>query len=253
MIPRPTTIKRISEHSETLKLLCKLMMNASANGRRRSRRDSASSNSTTDTAGTDVDTCDYDANEFLEANPEKHELEQRWYSRESISLYISVIMDALWTLPADARIAFICTPSLYFTIPERTRSRCFLFDIDERWSSDRGFVLYNYIKPIDIDASFAKSFDMVVIDPPCSISSEDWEKVARTATYLLKFNPIWYGSKSLVLTTTESKHSLSMIRLLGVRQKEYKPSFATATPVNVNEKEYDTYTNFRSAVLSSAA
>lgn len=129
MIPRPSTKKRMSEHSESLKLLCKLMMTASTETSGK-RRGSASSEKTIDTESTDnEETLEYNANEFLEANPEKHELKQRWYSRESISLYNSIIMEALSTLPADARIAFICAPSLYFTMPETIRARCFLFDV----------------------------------------------------------------------------------------------------------------------------
>lgn len=59
------------------------------------------------------------------------------------------------------------------------------FQFDDKWEADRGFVHYDFNKPLDLPAGFADSFDMVVIDPPF-ITHEVWDKYSQTAKILLK-------------------------------------------------------------------
>ena len=83
------------------------------------------------------------------------------------------------------RIAFLSTPSLYFSLDEEFRSQCYVFDFDKKWASDRGFVFYDFNRPEAVPDSLAHTFDCVVIDPPF-ITREAWEKFAITAKLLLK-------------------------------------------------------------------
>ena len=82
-------------------------------------------------------------------------------------------------------IAFLSTPSIYFSLPEEQRNSCYVFDYDDKWNNDRGFVHYDFNLPEDLPSKLLKSFDIVVIDPPF-ITKEVWEKYAISAKLLLK-------------------------------------------------------------------
>lgn len=124
----------------------------------------------------------------------------------------------------EGSIAFISTPSLYFSIPEADRKRHRVLDVrcllpvcrrsicaiallthlphllvipyipyiplaasqfDTQWSKDAGFVHYDFRKPTELPAELLGTFDVVVIDPPF-ITEEVWRQYADTAYALLK-------------------------------------------------------------------
>ena len=70
-----------------------------------------------------------DSNDFLEKTPENPELNQYWYSPDTISTYVSAILEVIENLPAEANVAFLSTPSLYYKMPSKVRERCNLFDV----------------------------------------------------------------------------------------------------------------------------
>ena len=52
----------------------------------------------------------------------------------------------------------------------------YIFQFDQKFNKDPGFVFYDFNKPEDIPQELKNSFDMIVIDPPF-ITREVWEKV----------------------------------------------------------------------------
>lgn len=60
---------------------------------------------------------------FLASFPEKAEHNQYWYS----SFTIQKVVEEL--IQAGGKIAFLSTPSLYFSLPEELRQQAFVFDV----------------------------------------------------------------------------------------------------------------------------
>lgn len=61
---------------------------------------------------------------FLSRNEENGDYNQYWYSQHTIECIVRGIEES-----GATRIAFLSTPSLYFSIPEELRSKCFVFDV----------------------------------------------------------------------------------------------------------------------------
>ncbi len=74
------------------------------------------------------------AQQFWDKNPEDGDHNQYWYSNNTINRIIEDQIEQL-TLPdgpADGRISvFLSTPSLYFTLPDHIRKKCFVFDVSK--------------------------------------------------------------------------------------------------------------------------
>ena len=106
---------------------------------------------------------------------------------------------------------------MYFALEENLRSQCYVMDYDKKWSSDRGFVFYDFNAPSSFDPpSLKNSFDMVVIDPPF-ITREVWEKYTESAVALLKEKPAAGAKSGLVLGTTVAENAPFMEELLGCK------------------------------------
>lgn len=91
----------------------------------------------------DKTTC---SNEFLEGNtdedaaqiflvktPESSTLNQYWYSRSTIQYLCDAIAEGLETFCEMNRVAFLSTPSLYFSYPIKARDSCKLFDVSAKF------------------------------------------------------------------------------------------------------------------------
>jgi hypothetical protein len=119
---------------------------------------------------------------FLKETPENADLNQYWYSKYTIDK----IVEDISLHPPGFRVAFLSTPSIYFSMAEPFRNpHCHVFDFDEVWKTDRGFVHYDFNKPTTFPDALQLSFDMVVIDPPF-ITHEVWRQYAITSQLLLK-------------------------------------------------------------------
>jgi hypothetical protein len=86
------------------------------------------------------------------------------------------------------KIAFLSTPSLYFSCSPEFRTNCKVFDYDKKWENDKGFVHYDFNSPLDMPTDLKGAFDMVVIDAPF-ITSDVLGKYATTTKYLLGGSP----------------------------------------------------------------
>jgi EEF1A lysine methyltransferase 1 len=60
---------------------------------------------------------------FLEKFREKEQFNQYWYSAVTIAKVVEEIV------AVNGAVAFLSTPSIYFTLPEELRQRCYVFDV----------------------------------------------------------------------------------------------------------------------------
>ena len=71
---------------------------------------------------------DIDGNNFLNQTPENRELNQYWYSKNTIKALCDTIRESL-TVYEGKRVAFLSTPSLFFSLTAEEREYCTLFDV----------------------------------------------------------------------------------------------------------------------------
>lgn len=63
------------------------------------------------------------AAKFLAENKEDADFNQYWYSPYTISKIVEDLANE------GGRIGFLSTPSIYFSLPEEQRSKCYVFDV----------------------------------------------------------------------------------------------------------------------------
>jgi hypothetical protein len=139
---------------------------------------------------------------FLSTAPEKAEHNQYWYSQRTIAAMLAGVDEVLSGAAdgaagatgggAPRRVAFLSTPSLYFSMPAAARAggvagggHAVLDFDDAQFGSDPGFVHYDFHKPTELPDALRGAFDLVVVDPPF-ITEEVWRAYAATANFLLK-------------------------------------------------------------------
>uniref|UniRef100_A0A7S2BFX1 Protein-lysine N-methyltransferase n=1 Tax=Florenciella parvula TaxID=236787 RepID=A0A7S2BFX1_9STRA len=156
--------------------------------------------------------------EFLAKNPEKHtcsgkDLNQYWYSAITIEKMVAEVQ-AHGGEPL--KVAFVSTPSLFFSLTAEQRRECAVLDYDRKWESEPGFVFYDYNEPEAVPEEIKGTFDMLVIDPPY-ITREVWAQYAITAKLLLAPN-------GRVMLTTVAENAPMMKELLDVEPQTFRPS-----------------------------
>jgi len=118
-------------------------------------------------------------NEFLKKTEEKLTMNQYWFSAMTIDTMVNEIEKVA------TRVTFLSTPSVYFSLKNQELKRnSRLFDIDEAWASDPGFVKFNFKEVDKIPKEYHHYFDYVVIDPPF-VTDVVWEQYARAAKLVL--------------------------------------------------------------------
>mmetsp|Transcript_8029 Transcript_8029/g.11378 ORF Transcript_8029/g.11378 Transcript_8029/m.11378 type:complete len:258 (+) Transcript_8029:214-987(+) len=118
-------------------------------------------------------------NPFLKHTKEDIKMYQYWYSKATIDALTAEVKDYA------TRVAFLSTPSVYFSLGEcdlRRRSR--LFEFDRKFEKAPGFVFYDYKHPEKIPKEYLHAFDYVVIDPP-SVREDVLLLYAKAARSLL--------------------------------------------------------------------
>ena len=63
--------------------------------------------------------------EFLAENHEDGDFNQYWYSEKTIARIVEALIEN------NGKIAFLSTPSLYFSIPEELKQKAHVFDVSE--------------------------------------------------------------------------------------------------------------------------
>jgi hypothetical protein len=70
-------------------------------------------------------------NEFLQQTTENRELNQYWYSKKTIDILCNAIRESC-LISGGKRVAFLSTPSLFFSVPDEEREGCVLFDVSSK-------------------------------------------------------------------------------------------------------------------------
>jgi len=176
-------------------------------------------------------------------NFEDGDFNQYWYSQKTIDKIVEDLVEVASSGPKT--MAFLSTPSLYFSLPEEVRASCFVFDFDKKWESDRGFVHYDFNSPEAVPASLLGQCDMVVVDPPF-ITHEVWRKYGETANLLLKKGVDESTGAQLgkVILTTVIENAPLLEELLGAKPQAFMPSIPNLV------YQYNLYTNYDSRVFA---
>lgn len=67
-------------------------------------------------------------NEFLRQNHENRDLNQYWYSKMTIDILCDAVRESA-LISGGNRVAFLSTPSLFFSLSREERESCALFDV----------------------------------------------------------------------------------------------------------------------------
>lgn len=175
---------------------------------------------------------------FLKDNVEDGDFNQYWYSPRTIA---RIVEDLTVQAGEDKVIAFLSTPSLYFSMPDDIRARSFVLDFDKKWAADRGFVFYDFNAPTELPASLLGKCDILVIDPPF-ITHEVWRKYVET-TRLLSPSAADGTMTGKVLGTTVIENASLLHDLLGASPTAFQPSIPNLV------YQYNLFTNYPSAVF----
>ncbi len=176
---------------------------------------------------------------FHSNTAENGDLNQYWYSEKTCEALCTAVKESISLKGGEsARVAFLSTPSLFFSLDEEVRKQCTLFDFDSSLGSCCSqFVFYDYNNPTNIDTKLQGVFDTIVIDPPF-ITQSVWESYAASAALLAKDKP------HIICTTVEQNVGL-MERLFNCKTTRFQPSIPKLV------YQYNTYANFPSVVLST--
>ena len=68
-------------------------------------------------------------NTFLTQTNENRDLNQYWYSKKTIDTLCTAIREGLTLVDGGSRVAFLSTPSLFFSLSPKERQQCVLFDV----------------------------------------------------------------------------------------------------------------------------
>lgn len=170
-------------------------------------------------------------NAFLLRTLENPDLNQYWYSANTIAVLVKEIEENA------SKAAFLSTPSLYFSLNDaHLKQSSFIFDIDLQWKQHPNFVRWDFNHPMGIPDHMCHAFDLVVIDPPF-ITSEVWAKYAEVTTLLL--TP---GGKIILSSVQENAELLK--HLLKVQPQVFEPSIPHLV------YQYTFFTNYQTKHLS---
>jgi len=118
---------------------------------------------------------------FLRQTEERPALNQYWYSSRTITAIARELEDV------GGSVAFLSTPSIYFSLPDESqvRAQSVVFDFDRQWDTHPNFRFFDFHQPGAIDSALWRSFDWVVVDPPF-ITRDVWELYADAVKFCLK-------------------------------------------------------------------
>jgi len=174
--------------------------------------------------------------EFIQKTKEDSNHNQYWYSSHTIQALIDEIVDVLSTITTEPCVACLSTPSIYFSLPPQLRDNSFLFDFDTQWSSDRGFVHYDFHFPGNLSPSLFHKFDYVIVDPPF-ITTDVWKLYIDAIKLLVK-------DDGKILVTTIFENSRFLYENLGLEPRKWLPSIPNLV------YQYRVFTNYFSPRLN---
>ena len=150
---------------------------------------------------------------FLEKVGENTSLNQYWYTAKTIR---SMCED----LEAqELRVAFLSTPSVYFSLSESSAPRrtSIVFDYDRQWEGHPNYCFYDFNDAQTIPTDMHGTFDMCVVDPPF-ITEDVWRKYAEAVKLCLR-----PGGTVMCTTVAENQGLLDSL-FGGIKYVKFMPS-----------------------------
>eukprot|EP01039_Chlorochromonas_danica_P009255 gene9257-10218_t len=176
---------------------------------------------------------------MFDINKENGDFNQYWYSTKTIEKIVEEVSNV------NGRIAFLSTPSLYFSLPPSVREQSYLFEYDRQWESDPHFVFFDFHETEKIPVNLKDTFDLLVIDPPF-ITEDVWRLYAASAHYLLKKgqDPVSGLPLGKVILTTVIENEPLLEELFQARATRFRPSIPHLV------YQYSLFTNYPSEVFN---
>lgn len=169
------------------------------------------------------------SNAFLASTGEKGDLNQYWFSSNTVAAFVSEIC------LCKGQSALVSSPSVYFSLPDDARKRSKVLDYDRQWESDPGYVFYDFNDPTNLPVELLGRFDFILVDPPF-ITREVWEKYVVTVRLLA-------ASNARILCTTIAENAQMMSEILGLAPTLFRPSIPNLV------YQYNIYVNYNSVTL----
>ena len=88
------------------------------------------------------------------------------------------------SIAASAPNKYGCSESPSSVQSSDVRKQSCLFDLDNKFATEPGFICYDFQRPEDIPSGVHHAFDCVIIDPPF-ITEEVWRLYAAATKLLL--------------------------------------------------------------------
>ena len=128
---------------------------------------------------------DSKTNKFLKLYSEKEDINQYWFSESTIEFIINQIKTHT---DSYSKIAFVSTPSIFFSLEPSLRDQSYLFDYDERLIKrhQNAFKFdFNNFEDLSKEDKILSQFDFIVVDPPY-INEPSWSKFAEFVKLIAK-------------------------------------------------------------------
>jgi hypothetical protein len=175
-------------------------------------------------------------NKFLKINSEKEEFNQYWFSEQTIEFIIAQVEKYGKT------IAFISTPSIFFSISSETQEKSICFDYDEKFTKKhKNAKLFDYRdfnEQVLNENGYLKFFDFIVVDPPF-ITKEVWTKYAEFIKLI--------GTEDVkILGSSISENKDLLKELLNLDIKKFQPSIPHLV------YQYNFFTNYEDEELNKS-
>ena len=170
-----------------------------------------------------------DTNRFLKLTGEDQSMNQYWFSEKTIDFIVKQVEKH------GKKVAFVSTPSIFFSVSKEFQNNCYLFDYDKAFmKKHKNALFFDFNDFSDIQPD--NTFDFIVIDPPF-ITEDVWTKFSNFAKQLvIKNEKDEVTSKILASSICENKDMLK--KLLNLDARKFKPSIPHLV------YQYNLYSNY---------
>jgi hypothetical protein len=153
-------------------------------------------------------------NKFLKLYSEKEDINQYWFSETTIEFIINQINTHI---NDNSKIAFVSTPSIFFSCNSVIQDKSILFDYDDRLiKKHKNGVKFDFNEFSSTADNYLNTFDFVIVDPPY-INEPSWTKFADFIKLISKVDV-------KVLTCSIAENKIILKKLLNLEIKNYEPS-----------------------------
>ena len=171
-------------------------------------------------------------NKFLKIYGEKEDFNQYWFSENTIEFIVNQIEKY------GKKVAFVSTPSVFFSVNETIQKNSILFDYDEIFTKkSKNAVKFDY-REFDHITNYDNSFDFILVDPPF-INEEAWTKYSNFIKKIAKKREDDYTVLDCkILTCSIAENQEILFSLLNLKLRTFQPSIPHLV------YQYNFYTNY---------